>query len=231
MRFIYIPVLIFGLLLLNTVPVSAAATPGEVARIESATAVLQESLSNPEETIPTKLINAAYGIAVFPGFMKAGLGIGGSWGKGVLVVKTADGTWSDPSFVSMNGASLGIQAGAESTDVLLVFKTRESIRQIEDGVLTLGVTSAIAAGPIGRDSEASTDSQLKAEVYSYSRSRGLFAGVAVQGASLRMDYAANSSFYGVADPLRTPVAMVPDSARRLSCTIAGYTGVSSKVCA
>jgi lipid-binding SYLF domain-containing protein len=230
MRSVYIPVLIVGLLFLGAAPVPAA-TPDQLARVQSATAVLQEIMSIPEDTIPINLLNKSQGIAVFPGLIKAGLGIGGSYGQGLLVMRTADGTWSEPSFVSLSGASLGFQAGAESTDLVLVFKTRRSLEQIERGELTLGVTAAIAAGPIGRTAEAGTDSQLKAEIYSYSRSRGLFAGVAIQGASLKIDFNGNSEFYGVADPLRTPVAMVPDVARRFSCTLAGYTGIPSKVCA
>jgi lipid-binding SYLF domain-containing protein len=111
-------------------------------------------------------------------------------------VKSRDGTWSNPSFITMTGGSIGFQAGVSSTDVVLVFRTQRGVDSIVDGKFTLGADAAAAAGPVGRNASASTDGQFKAEIYSYSRSRGLFAGVALDGSALRIDYDANAAVYG-----------------------------------
>ncbi|HEY0179704.1 MAG TPA: lipid-binding SYLF domain-containing protein, partial [Dokdonella sp.] len=111
-------------------------------------------------------------------------------------VKTRDGTWSNPSFVSLTGGSVGFQAGVSSTDVILVFRTQRGVDSIVHGKFTLGADASAAAGPVGRSAQASTDAQLKAEIYSYSRSRGLFAGAALDGSALTIDNDANQSVYG-----------------------------------
>jgi len=111
-------------------------------------------------------------------------------------VKSPDGTWSNPSFITVTGGSIGFQAGVSSTDVVLVFRTQRGVDSIVNGKFTIGADAAAAAGPVGRNANASTDAQMKAEIYSYSRSRGLFAGVAIDGAALRIDYDANEAVYG-----------------------------------
>ena len=138
----------------------------------------------------------AQGIAIIPGVLKAGFVIGGKAGHGVVFSRTADGTWGGPAFVTIGGASLGLQAGVQSTDVVLVFKTRRSLERVVQGKgkLTLGADVAIAAGPIGREAAAGTDIRLRAEIFSYSRSRGLFAGVSFDGAAIVYDYDANQAF-------------------------------------
>ncbi len=166
--------------------------------VRSSIQVLEEIMSIPEQAIPPALLNNAQGIAIFPSMIKAGFILGGRYGTGVTVIRRKDGTWSNPVFFRSFGGSLGFQAGAQSIDVILVFKTPRSLDYISSGKFTLGGDISVAAGPVGRHAEASTDTQLRAEIYSYSRSRGLFAGVSLTGSSIQVDYQANSAFYGTA---------------------------------
>ncbi|UCC41824.1 MAG: lipid-binding SYLF domain-containing protein [Candidatus Aminicenantes bacterium] len=168
----------------------------EIKRVEDAIEVVYEIVDIPEEGMPTALLGKAYGIAVIPNVIKAAYGIGGRYGRGVLLVRTEEGDWSNPSFISLAGGSLGWQIGIQSADIILVFKNRKTIESISRGKFTLGADASVAAGPVGRHAEASTDIQLKAEIYSYSKSRGLFAGISIEGAALQIDHNANSDFYG-----------------------------------
>jgi lipid-binding SYLF domain-containing protein len=168
----------------------------ETKTIRNAVEVLEEITAIPEKGIPPSLLQDAQGIAVVPGVIKVGFVIGGRHGRGVLLIREKRAGWSNPVFVSITGGSVGWQIGAQSTDVILVFKSMKSIDGIMKGKFTLGADAAIAAGPVGRRAEAATDVQLKAEIYSYSRSRGLFAGVSVEGAALQIDDEANADFYG-----------------------------------
>ncbi len=168
----------------------------EVARLETATAVLREISNIPEQGIPPALLHNAQGIAVIPNVVKVGFIVGGRFGRGVLIVRRSDGTWSAPAFVTIKGGSVGWQIGAESTDVVLVFKTKRSIEGLIHGTFTLGASASVAAGPVGRQAAAATNAQLKAEIYSYSRSRGLFAGVALDGSAIDIDKTADTAFYG-----------------------------------
>ncbi|MBA8885144.1 lipid-binding SYLF domain-containing protein [Dokdonella fugitiva] len=163
---------------------------------ENAVRVLKEVMEAPDRAIPRDLLENAHAIAVVPDVIKAGLVIGGRHGRGLIAVKTRDGVWSNPSFVSMTGGSIGFQAGVSSTDVILVFRTQRGVDSIVHGKFTLGADASAAAGPVGRSAQASTDAQLKAEIYSYSRARGLFAGAALDGTALKIDNDANQAVYG-----------------------------------
>ncbi|HLU07272.1 MAG TPA: lipid-binding SYLF domain-containing protein [Woeseiaceae bacterium] len=174
---------------------AAAATPEEE-RVAAATDVIDQLLRIPEQSVPDVLLSRAYAIAVIPNVVKIGFGLGARRGKGVLVVRQDNGTWSNPAFVTLTGGSFGWQIGAQSTDIILVFKTREGVDNISKGKLTLGADASIAAGPVGRHTGIATDIEFQAEVFSYSRSRGLFAGVALEGAGVTMDRGANAAFYG-----------------------------------
>jgi lipid-binding SYLF domain-containing protein len=165
-------------------------------RAENAVRVLKEIMMAPDKAIPKDLLRNAHAIAVIPDVIKAGLVVGGRHGEGLISVKTRDGTWSNPSFVSLTGGSIGFQAGVSSTDVVLVFRTQRGVDSIVHGKFTLGADASAAAGPVGRTASASTDAQLKAEIYSYSRSRGLFAGAALDGSAITIDNDANQSVYG-----------------------------------
>jgi lipid-binding SYLF domain-containing protein len=168
----------------------------EQQRAENAVRVLKEVMQAPDKAIPHDLLREAHAIAVIPDVIKAGFVVGGRHGEGLIAVKTRDGTWSNPSFISLTGGSIGFQAGVSSTDVILVFRTQRGVDSIVHGKFTLGADASAAAGPVGRSAAASTDAQLKAEIYSYSRSRGLFAGASLDGTALTIDNKANQDVYG-----------------------------------
>lgn len=174
----------------------AMAGPTEDARAQNAVRVLNEIQAIPESGIPDKLLDEARAIVVIPDTIKAGLIIGGRRGHGLMSVKTPEGTWSSPAFVKITGGSIGFQAGVQSSDVVLVFRNERSLESIVNGRFTLGADAGVAAGPVGRNAAALTDGQLKAEIWSWSRARGLFAGVALDGAVLQIDDAANIAVYG-----------------------------------
>ena len=182
----------------------AFAGQSEDDRARNAERVLAEIQKIPEQSIPDRLLDEARAVIVIPDTIKAGLVIGGRHGKGVMSVKTADGSWSSPVFVSLTGASIGFQVGVQSSDVVLVIRNDRSLDNIVNGKFTLGADAAVAAGPVGRNAAAATDGQLKAEIWSWSRARGLFAGIALDGAVLQIDDGANASVYG---PGTTPRAV------------------------
>ncbi len=170
--------------------------PEPVTTLRDAAGVLDDFRTLYLKRIPPALLADAQAVAVIPHAVRAGFVVGGRHGRGVVVCRGDDGTWGDPTFVTLTGVSAGLQAGIESADVVLVFRTRKSLERVltGKGKLTLGADAAVAAGPLGREAAAGTDARLEAEVYSYSRSRGLFAGVAVEGAVLANDRAANAAF-------------------------------------
>lgn len=172
-----------------------ASKPGEE-RIERAIEVVKDLASLSEEGIPAKLLEKAQGIAIFPGVVKAAWGIGGQYGRGIVVVRREDGRWSNPLFINLIGGSFGWQIGVQKADLVLVFKNRRGVENIASNKITLGADMSVSAGPVGRSAEASTDIEMEAEIYSYSKSKGLFAGIALKGGTLRVDREANSAFYG-----------------------------------
>jgi lipid-binding SYLF domain-containing protein len=188
--------LMLAMLVLLLPAMAAHAEDPPLVRAQNSVRVLREIMEAPDKSIPQDLLKEAKAIAVIPDMLKVGFVFGGRRGEGLISVKAPDGTWSNPSFITMTGGSFGFQAGASSTDVILVFRTQRGVDSIVNGKFTLGADAAAAAGPVGRTATASTDSQFKAEIYSYSRSRGLFAGVALDGSALRIDYDANEAIYG-----------------------------------
>lgn len=189
-------------LLIGTASVAAER---QDARLLTSTQVLDELMRMPEQNIPVWLLERAYAVAVIPDVIKVGLGIGGRRGKGVLVVRKDNGDWSNPVFVNLTGGSFGFQVGVQSTDVVLVFTSRQSIEGIVGGKVTLGADASVAAGPVGRASSAATDIGLTAQVYSYSRNSGLFAGVALDGSAITIDHRSNEQFYGRAGVLPSEI--------------------------
>jgi lipid-binding SYLF domain-containing protein len=183
------------LLLSCAITTGAVAGERQEARLLTSTQVLSELMNMPEQNIPTWLMERAYAVAVIPTVIKVGLGIGGRRGKGVLVVRKDTGAWSNPIFINLTGGSFGFQVGVQSTDVVLVFTSKQSIEGIVGGKVTLGADASVAAGPVGRQSSAATDIGLTAQVYSYSRASGLFAGVALDGSAITIDSSSNESFY------------------------------------
>lgn len=174
----------------------AAAQGRTTSTLWAASEVLEALQAIPLKSIPPALLRDAQGVAVVPNVVKAGFVAGARFGHGVALVRLPDGRWSGPIFISLVGGSLGWQAGVSSTDVVLVFKTRRGLDRVLEGKgkLTLGADAAVAAGPLGRQAEAGTDLPLRAEVYSYSRSRGLFVGVSLEGAGLLNNHEANRAY-------------------------------------
>lgn len=194
------------------------------ARLLTSTKVLDELMAMPEQNIPSWLLERAHAVAVIPSVIKVGLGIGGRRGKGVMVVRRDNGSWSNPVFVNLTGGSFGFQVGVQSTDVVLVFTSRQSIEGIVGGKITLGADASVAAGPVGRQSSAATDIGLTAQVYSYSRASGLFAGVALDGSALTIDNRSNELFYGrsgvlASEIIRSDAPAAPAPAQNFIATI------------
>jgi lipid-binding SYLF domain-containing protein len=199
----------------------------ETKRVEKSIEVISEIMEIPEEGIPEALLGKAYGVAILPGVIKAAYVIGGQHGKGILMVQDKR-KWSNPSFITITGGSIGWQIGVQKADIILVFKSQASIDNITQGKFTLGVDASIVAGPVGRRAEASTDIDLEAEIYSYSRSKGLFAGISIKGASLQIDYEANAAFYesrmySPQDILMEKDIKAPAIVKELKKTLAKYT--------
>jgi lipid-binding SYLF domain-containing protein len=186
-------------------PAPAIADSKTDQRLEQSQKVFEAFSDLTEQTIPTWLLERAYGIVVVPQVVKAALMFGGRGGKGVLAVRNPDGTWSSPVFVTLGGVNFGLQFGVQATDVVLVLMSRPSVEGIAGGKVTLGADASVAAGPLGRSSAAATDATLSAQVLSYSRSSGLFAGVALDGSVLAVDRAANESAYGISDVLASQI--------------------------
>ena len=181
-----------------TILAAAPADAGtkELKRAQSALAVLKEVQSTPDSEIPASLLSKSYAIAVIPEVVKIGLVVGGRRGKGLISVRQTDGTWSNPAYITITGGSFGFQAGVQSADIILVFRTPRGVDHLVSGKFTLGADASVAAGPVGRQASASTDSELKAEILTYARARGLFAGVALDGSVLSLDYDAIERVYG-----------------------------------
>lgn len=190
--------LLFATVMLFT---SASAQEKQTEKIQDATAVLRD-FGKMKEKIPHELMEQTQGIIIIPKLINAGLVVGGKRGKGIAMVKDANGKWSNPVFVTMTGGSFGFQVGVQSIDLVLIFKKRETLTNIGKGSFTLGGDISVAAGPVGRNSTANTDYKLEAEVYSYSRSRGLFAGISLNGAALAIDKKFNKAFYNNDDSAR-----------------------------
>ncbi|MFO1493413.1 MAG: lipid-binding SYLF domain-containing protein [Lysobacterales bacterium] len=168
----------------------------EQKRAETALSVLKQVQSTPDSEIPASLLSKAYAIAVLPEVVKVGLVVGGRRGKGLISVRQADGTWSNPAYITITGGSFGFQAGVQSADLILVFRTPRGVDNLVSGKFTLGADASVAAGPVGRQASAATDAELKAEILAYARTRGLFAGIALDGSVLGIDYDAIERVYG-----------------------------------
>ncbi|WZO98586.1 lipid-binding SYLF domain-containing protein [Isosphaeraceae bacterium EP7] len=173
----------------------------EMAIVEMANGAFQDVATNfnSEQAVPQVLLQQAEGILIIPNMIKAGFVIGGKHGRGVLLVRTAKGTWSNPVFVTLSGGSVGLQIGAQSSELLLVFRNRAAVQRVLSGrdKLTLGGNVGVAAGPVGKQLGAGTDPRFRAEILSYARSRGLFAGASVDGSVLAVDWAANNVYYNL----------------------------------
>ncbi len=189
-----------------TFVIPADAGAREEGRLLTATEVVEEVEAMPDQRLPDALLSRAYGIAVIPDVTKVAFIFGGRHGNGVLVVRdTLTSPWSNPVFVSLTGGSWGFQAGAQSSDIILVFTTKAGIEGIAGGKITLGADASVATGPVGRQGSAATDTSFNAEIYSYARTRGLFGGIALDGSVIAIDRSANSALYGKSSVTATEI--------------------------
>ncbi len=186
-----------GLLALTTAPVSAGLR--ELSTVEAAVGVLKTLAADPHKSIPPEVMREARGVVIIPHVVKAGLIVDRRFGRGVLLTRRPDGSWSHPVFVTLDGHGIGLEAGVEATDLVLVFRTEKSLEHILQGKgqVTLGNDIAIAAGPFGKELEGAATLRAKAEVFAYGRSRGLFAGVSLEGDCVHSDTQANEEFYHI----------------------------------
>ena len=209
----------------TTAPAFASAR--EEARLIEASGVLEELSAQRDTAIPDRLLQRAYAIAVIPNVVKVSAVVGGRRGSGALVVRDDNGRFSDPIMISITGGSVGWQLGVQSTDLVLVFTTKRGVEGIADGKLTLGGDASVAAGPVGRSASAATDQDFKAEVYSYSRNKGLFAGVSIDGSVIAIDSRSNARLYGqtasASDIMARRVSTNADAAKRFERAIAQGT--------
>ncbi len=190
--------LIPGFVVAWTAPLAGQVYEGEV--VDAARRVLDEIMLIPARRIPESMLAQGEGLVIIPGLLKGGFIVGVRHGRGVALVRESNGAWRGPVFVTLTGGSVGWQAGIQATDLILVLMTRNSVEGLMRGKFTIGADAAAAAGPIGRQATAATDARLKAEIYSYSRSRGVFAGISVDGSALQVDHLANSNYYGGPTP-------------------------------
>jgi len=207
-------------------PVVIDSPSRETAVVEASCQILKEIMEIPAKEIPAALLADAQGIAVIPRLIKGGFVVGVRRGHGVVIVRNENNGWKPPVFVTVTGGSVGWQIGIQATDLILVFKTHKSIQKLLQGQFTIGADVAAAAGPIGREAAAATDASLNAEIYSYSRSRGLFAGISLDGSAVQIDSEANSNYYHVA-MAPSQIQDVPPSAQKLLIAIEQYTSKGS----
>ena len=216
--------LIAVLALFAFVSVNAWAANKENERVENAGTVMVEILNVPDD-IPQSLLNKADCVIVLPSVLKFAVGIGGNYGRGVMTCRSKDftGRWGAPTMMALEGGSFGLQLGGQATDFVLLVMNDRGANGILTGKVKLGVDAAAAAGPKGRDTAAATDVTLRAEILSYSRSRGLFAGISLEGSTLRPDNGANKSLYGKDVPAKEIVlngaVPAPPSAKLLLETL------------
>ncbi|WP_164103703.1 lipid-binding SYLF domain-containing protein [Candidatus Laterigemmans baculatus] len=196
-----------GVVLLAATPAHAqlfGPLASEPQTVTQATMVLRELNTVRVAQIPHNLLTSAEAVAIVPGMMRGAFVVGLQRGRGVVLVKDETGAWQPPQFVTLTGGSVGWQAGIQATDLVLIFSSRGSVHSLLQGKITVGVDASAAAGPVGRRVSAATDLPLEAEIYSYSRSRGLFAGVSLDGSSLQMDPVATNNYYATAPPPTLP---------------------------
>jgi lipid-binding SYLF domain-containing protein len=199
-------------------PALAQSPPDEL--VNAAAEVLREVMAVPLKCVPERLLREAQGVAIVPGMVKGGFIVGVRHGRGVLATRDEAGLWRAPLFIIVTGGSVGAQAGVQTTDLVLVFQTRRSVEGILKGKVTVGADLAVAAGPVGRQASAATDAQLQAEILSYSRSRGLFAGLALDGATLHIDHRATAEYY--APRPGQPPGSLPGSGVALAQLLTSY---------
>jgi lipid-binding SYLF domain-containing protein len=216
----------FALALALSSPALLLAADTAQERMSDATKVFTEIMSTPDKGIPQDLLEKAHCVVIVPGVKQAAFVVGGKFGKGYAVCRRAGGGWGAPAAVRVEGGSLGFQIGASSADVVMLVMNDRGMRHLLEDKFTLGGEATVAAGPVGRTTSANTDAQLSAEILSWSRSKGLFAGIALQGATLRPDADANAELYGAKltnKEILTGTQAAPASAQALIADLGKYS--------
>jgi SH3 domain-containing YSC84-like protein 1 len=218
--------LLFVLALCGTAP--AVEETKEAKQLQKATNVLNEIMSAPDKGIPQDLLNKAVCVGIVPSEISGAFVVGGEYGRGVLVCrKNGNGSWGAPSLFTLGGASVGFQIGGKATDVVLIVMNAAGAKKLVQDSVKLGADASAAGGPVGRTAEGATDVQLHAEILSYSRTRGLFAGVSLEGAVLKQDTDDNERLYGrkvdAKDILIKGTVSAPAAARPLQQALAKYS--------
>ena len=205
-------------------PALASDRDDDLGRIQKATRVFHEIMTTPDKGIPRDLLEKAKCVAIIPGEEKLAFIFGGNYGKGLATCRTADG-WSAPMFVAVGGGSVGFQIGGSFTDVVMLFMNDHALQSLMSDKFKIGADATVAAGPVGRQASANTDLKLNAEILSYSRSKGIFAGVSVSGAVVQADHSGDKAMYGhdvTHQEILDGKIAVPESARRLVADLGRY---------
>src|ERR1700758_1833929 len=211
----------FGMVLMSVIAFAAANDEREADRVKDAGIVMKEILNIPDD-IPQDLLDKAECIVVLPSVKKGAFGIGGSYGRGVMICRGGEhykGRWGAPALYALEGVSIGFQLGGQATDFVLLVMNQKGAQSLLSSKVKLGADASAAAGPKGRTAEGATDIVMQAEILSYSRNKGLFAGVSLEGSTLRSDGSANEKLYGkkvsARDIIRDGKVGVPGSASEL----------------
>jgi lipid-binding SYLF domain-containing protein len=217
---------------LTLAPWGALAADEAVERLQEAAKVLEEVMATPEHAIPADLLNKSHCVAIVPGVKKVGLGLGGKYGKGLISCRGKEGKgWTAPSTVRVEGGSFGLQIGGSSTDYVLLVMNEAGKSKLLQSKFTLGGDASVAGGPVGRSAQAQTDAQMHAEILSYSRSRGAFAGVSLEGATLRQDADDNKKIYGrevTPQEILDGSVAVPTAAKGLVAALTRHSSAEQK---
>ncbi|MGQ9895957.1 MAG: lipid-binding SYLF domain-containing protein [Acidobacteriota bacterium] len=231
----WLQVVMAGLLVVVPFAAGSASAPAAVAKIDRkvrerlnrSAEILTEIMRAPDRGLPPDFLRQCEGIVFIPGVKKGALIVGGQFGRGVMVVRQPNRQWGPPGFVTLGGGSFGLQIGGQSTDVILLVMNRRGIEKLASNKFQLGADASVAAGPVGRNLKAGTDIQMQAEILSYSRSQGVFAGLSLEGATLQVDDSANQAVYGRAVASREVVEGTlprPKEAARLYAALRRYAG-------
>jgi lipid-binding SYLF domain-containing protein len=199
-------------------------------RLRDSADVFKEIMSTPDKAIPMKLLNRAQCVMIVPGMKKAALGVGGEYGRGFVSCVQPNGEWGPPAGIRLSGGSFGLQLGAQATDVVMLVMNQRGLDRLLSDKFTIGGEASAAVGPLGRDASADTDIALRAEILSWSRSRGVFAGVSLDGTVIQGDSSTNRELYGM--PLTTKEIVhegvpTPPAARVLTSTLNQYAARNS----
>lgn len=191
----------------------------EIDTINDSVTVINEVMRIPAKSIPEAMFAKAEGLVIVPSMVKGGFGIGGAHGRGIFMTRRPDRGWDAPTFITMTNGSFGFQIGLQAIDVVLIFNTRRSVESFKTGKFTLGVDAAATAGPVGRQASVGTDLTLKSEIYSYSRTRGLFVGAAIDGGVMNLETNSTAAYYN-----SQPGGALPPGAIALIQTVSRFSG-------